>query len=112
MESKVYRENKSKYWHLIIQKAGLSLHDLARKQILEVGCGPSGIFMIFPDTSDLTLLDPLLNEYTKISPQLISGRKIIGEPLEYAKLESKYDVIIAINCLDHCDDIHLFLRKL
>lgn len=112
LRSEAYCQKKREYWRRILAKIGLN-EELAASKVLEVGCGPSGLFIVLPDDADITLLDPLLDQYKEVAPHLLDGRhRMVSQPLEKAKIDGQYEIIFAINCIDHCEDIELFLGKL
>lgn len=112
LQSAEYIEKKKEYWRRVLRKAGLSLDKLHEKRILEVGCGPSGIFLLLEPSSNILLLDPLMNDYKRLAPDLVRSHRSVSEPLESADLCDRFDVVFAVNCIDHCSDIRLFLERL
>ena len=112
LDSPLYIERKKVYWQRILGKAGLTAESLSEQTIIEVGAGPSGIFLLFPDKADFTTLDPLNNEYVRLVPQLYAQQTVIASALETYETAQRFDIVFAINCIDHSDDITLFVEKL
>lgn len=109
-----YIELKCAYWRKILAKCGVSEAELQNSPVLEVGCGPSGVFLLFPANPHYVLVDPLLDHYRNMAPHLFGTQHCISEPLEDlgSALNGGFQTVIAINCIDHCRDIHAFIRKL
>jgi len=57
-----YLEWKQNYWRDFIQKT--RLHFTENERIMEVGCGPAGIFIALPK-QQIDAVDPLINQYEK-----------------------------------------------
>ncbi len=112
LHSELYIERKKAYWRRILHKAGLSAESLTDQSIIEVGAGPSGIFLLFPNKSDFVTLDPLNDAYRRLAPHLFHQQMTIAAPLESFVSEQTFDTVFAINCIDHSDDIELFVAKL
>lgn len=55
-----YYQSKAEYWQRVLQSLDLSLP--LEQDILEVGCGPAGIFIIL-DKQQVRAIDPLINAY-------------------------------------------------
>lgn len=112
LDSDLYIARKKAYWQRILAKAGLSPASLATKSVIEVGAGPSGIFLLFPEKADFVSLDPLNDQYTQLAPHLYHQQTVIAGPLETFPADRQFDVVLAINCIDHSEDIDLFIQKL
>lgn len=98
------------------------LNDLSFSNILEVGCGPYALNLRYilekfnkVEGMIVGFLDPLLDEYIKNEMgvchliQLLERRKnkveVYFEPLEKLHFQTKYDVVICVNVLDHAYDV-------
>lgn len=112
LDNDLYIARKKAYWQRILAKARLSPERLATKSVLEVGAGPSGIFLLFPEKADFVSLDPLNNQYTQLAPHLYHQQTVVTGPLETFATERQFDVVLAINCIDHSEAIDLFIQKL
>jgi SAM-dependent methyltransferase len=112
LDSELYIARKKAYWQRILHKAGLTAESLDTHSIIEVGAGPSGIFLLFPNKPDFVTLDPLNDEYTRLAPHLYQQQTTIASPLETFVPEQTFDCVFAINCIDHSNDIELFVAKL
>ncbi len=112
LDSALYIQRKKAYWRRILSKAGLTLADVAAQSVIEVGAGPSGIFLLFPGKTDFITLDPLNDQYKRLAPHLYHQQTIITTPLEKYRPKRTFEIVFAINCIDHSDDIDLFVEKL
>jgi|GEM_PF-2201483 SAM-dependent methyltransferase len=112
LRSKSYIEAKKEYWRRILKKAKLSSDELVQQTVLEVGAGPSGIFLLFGNHPSYTTIDPLNDEYKKIAPHLYGLQEVVSDKFEDFSNKRNYQTVFAINCIDHCDDIDLFIRQL
>lgn len=112
-----YLEWKRQYWQKMLARLDLSTPPWPELNALEVGCGPSGIFLLLPDnamTTNFTILDPLLKNYRQAFPSYFNRCPEVSVPLEsWSEVGTdEYDLIFAINCIDHTLDIQTFLEKL
>lgn len=111
VNSNEYRQYKIEYWNRILDK--LSLGDIEQKYVLDFGCGPSGVVMAFKDASNLVCMDPLMDMYLKNYPFLhdYKARYYSGK-IEDFKSDSKFDIVLGFNSLDHVDNIQIALEQL
>jgi SAM-dependent methyltransferase len=92
---------------------------------IELGCGPfTNLRLIIPELaksiSEITLLDPLLNDYIKHTKHCafkngsLMGKKtrFVNSAIEDFEVDQKYDLIVMINVLEHCKDIDLIFQKI
>lgn len=121
---------KGAYWHQFLKEIGFEKKELIEKikhqnldnqrvtegggipTLLDAGCGPAGIFMIF-DGADAALridaLDPLLNEYEEKLPHFKKSNypqtQFLAKPLEQLEVRERYDFIFCINAINHVADL-------
>lgn len=80
--------------------------ELAGKKVLEVGCGPLAPIMQFHNCARHGL-DPLIDSYVRSGwPLYDYGVTFVnagGESMPY--VDSYFDAVIAVNALDHVDDL-------
>jgi len=111
IQNEKYQDKKREYWVKVLNKIGLQVSDIEKHKTIEVGAGPSGLFILAQNFTNWVLLDPLIDQYAKINTT-ITKFSTINSDLESVELKDQFDIIVAINCIDHCDDINQFLEKL
>ena len=111
--TKEYLEFKRTYW-LNIMKI-LSADFAENKAVLDVGCGPSGIFMVL-DRSQVTAIDPLIENYEDELPVFSKNKyswvQFLPTKIEEFEPEQTYDFIFCMNSINHFDNLTLTLHKL
>lgn len=112
LKTPLYIQKKKEYWERLIEKSGLNKTVLKNESVIEIGAGPSGMFMLFPEHESYTILDPLNDSYVELSSHLFGKQEIVSQKLEEFEIKKTYNSVFAINCIDHCDDIDAFLLKL
>ncbi len=107
-----YRKNKKAYWHRLLEDLDLSLPRHTR--ILDVGCGPAGIFTILED-NDVTALDPLIGAYA-LSLDHFNPRDYPWVTFKEATIEAfsdiPYPLVFCLNAINHVHHWSLALDKL
>jgi 2-polyprenyl-3-methyl-5-hydroxy-6-metoxy-1,4-benzoquinol methylase len=105
-----YRAWKSSYWLTMLNNINLSdiLKD-PKHRILDAGCGPAGIFMLFKNHNAVDALDPLLVDYeTKLShfkQSLYPNVHFYTQTLETFNKKEEYDTIFCLNAINHVADL-------
>ncbi len=109
---------KTKYWQDLLAEIGLNHKntDLSRGsreggKILDAGCGPAGIFMIFKN-QEVDALDPLLDEYAAKLPHFRKENypnvQFFSQPLEsFSDKKDVYDTVFCLNAINHVADLQL-----
>ena len=106
-----YRVWKSAYWLTLLQNIGLSdiLKD-TNQRILDAGCGPAGIFMLFKDQKKVDALDPLLLEYETKLPHFKQSNypnvQFYAQTLESFNKNEEYDTLFCLNAINHVADLN------
>ena len=82
-----------------------------------MGCGPSGIVIVLaasmPSGAMLVGVAPRLDENPKLSPALNElDVQWVAAAFEDYQPDGKFDLIFAINSIDHCRDLEAFVRRL
>ena len=101
---------KTDYWQKLLTEIGLSELNTegGNLTILDAGCGPAGIFMIFKNQK-VDALDPLLDEYEATLPHfkkmLYPNVQFYSQPLEDFKKKDKYDAVFCLNAINHVADL-------
>lgn len=109
LETDAYLEIKSQYWVDFLAKVGVAVEDLRNKSVLEIGNGPSGLFLLAKENSQFVLCDPLNAQYKENFPWLFGDNLLITTKAEDLDLGHQFLSVFAINSIDHCDDIDDFL---
>ena len=107
---------KTKYWQDLLAEIGLSDTLKTNTRILDAGCGPAGIFMIFKN-QDVDALDPLLNDYAAKLPHFrrenYPNVHFFSQPLEsFSDKKSLYDTVFCLNAINHVADLDTALDVL
>jgi 2-polyprenyl-3-methyl-5-hydroxy-6-metoxy-1,4-benzoquinol methylase len=112
---------KTKYWQDLLTEIGLDAvyHSELKTgekatyteggRILDAGCGPAGIFMIFKNQK-VDALDPLLDEYEAKLPHFrrenYPNVQFFSQPLEsFSDKKSVYDTVFCLNAINHVADL-------
>ena len=86
------------------QNAQLTTHH----SILDAGCGPAGIFMVFKNAA-VDALDPLLDSYEATLPHFKKSNfpnvRFFSKPLESFVAEKPYDAVFCLNAINHVADL-------
>lgn len=111
VNSDSYLEKKKEYWKRLLSRL-LDVSSLKDKEVLDYGCGPSGLVIYLQD-ANLTCLDPLMDKYLEQFQYLHNYKaKFINGQIETFSPENKFDVIFGFNSLDHVADMHVALERL
>ena len=105
-DKKEYIAWKQSYWQTFFEKTSLVLAKDAR--ILDAGCGPAGIFMLFKE-QPVDALDPLLDSYQADLPHFeksdYPNTRFIALPLEVFQKHELYDAVFCLNAINHVADL-------
>jgi 2-polyprenyl-6-hydroxyphenyl methylase/3-demethylubiquinone-9 3-methyltransferase len=109
-----YLDWKRNYWLDFLNKIDFSEKDI-QLPIIDIGCGPAGIFMILNNKS-CTAIDPLLQKY-EADLSIFTKEKYPNVAFETTDFESfkttnKYKTVFCINAINHFIDIQLSFNKL
>lgn len=110
----LYLQNKLKYWKEVYGKLADKLTINERTKILDAGCGPSGMYMLFPH-NEVFAVDPLLSEYEKLnifSYSMYPNVKFFKSTIEEFQFTRKFDVIFCLNVINHVSDIKKAIANL
>jgi 2-polyprenyl-3-methyl-5-hydroxy-6-metoxy-1,4-benzoquinol methylase len=103
-----YYDWKRRYWHSFLEKS--QLQPTAGASILDIGCGPAGIFTIFEHDHHTDAVDPLLQEYEQKLPHFKRSDyptvRFFTETIEQFQADRQYDWVFCLNAINHVADIH------
>ncbi len=112
-----YAAWKTDYWQKLLSEIGLSGLNTegvseSKTRILDAGCGPAGIFMIFKN-QQVDALDPLLDGYEATLPHFkksfYPNVQFYSQPLESFDKKDTYDAVFCLNAINHVADLgHCF----
>lgn len=104
---------KTAYWKSFLDNLNIDQASIA-EPIMDVGCGPAGIFTIFQD-KNITALDPLINEYQNLSifnqsdyPQV----NFINKSFEDYNGKESYQTVFCLNAVNHFIDLKGSFKRL
>jgi 2-polyprenyl-3-methyl-5-hydroxy-6-metoxy-1,4-benzoquinol methylase len=106
---------KVQYWETLLAETGIEVKNTDQSRplgegvrILDAGCGPAGIFMIFK-TQNVDALDPLLNDYEAKLPHfkksLYQNVHFYNQSLESFDRKNEYDAVFCLNAINHVADL-------
>jgi SAM-dependent methyltransferase len=98
---------KKQYWEIFLTETGVRVDDNAK--ILDLGCGPAGIFMLF-DKNKVTALDPLLAHYEQKLPHFkrsfYPNVHFLTQSIEdFSPNTHRSDIVFCINAINHVQDL-------
>jgi 2-polyprenyl-3-methyl-5-hydroxy-6-metoxy-1,4-benzoquinol methylase len=124
MEGQLTAKDDRNFEHLKRFKdfSSLDTHIPKIENIVELGCGPFTnvrLFQNFKNLKNITLVDPLLNDYLNHPNCTYKGDTLndinltkISSPIEKLSDTQKYDAVVMINVIEHCFDVNLIFEKI
>ncbi len=111
-----YLQWKKNYWQTLLAKIAGDIKIDASQSVIDLGCGPAGIFIALP-LNKVTAVDPLLHQYetqTRFFSQADYARvKFVKSTIEdYDAGGTKYDFVFCMNAINHVRDITVGFEKL
>lgn len=101
-----YLSWKKDYWQKLLNRLEIDINP--SDQILDAGCGPAGIFMIFPNHK-VDAVDPLLEDYeaklAHFQPEEYPWTTFHPVGLERYDTSKKYDQVFCLNAINHVEDL-------
>lgn len=108
-----YLSWKRQYWQEFLVKIGLNKKSLIATNMIDLGSGPAGIFMLFPQA---TALDPLLDVYEKdlhhFNKSNYPSNTFITSSIEDFEPNTTYDTLFCINAINHVSSIQQGMEKI
>ncbi len=99
---------KKKYWTTFLQSIEQHLPELNTATILDIGCGPAGLFINL-QSNQVTAVDPLIHTYEKdlqhFKKEWYPNTTFINSSIESYLPKIQYDVIFCINAINHVQNI-------
>lgn len=110
-----YLYGKKKYWEKIIQEIALQIGLSNQRHVLDVGCGPSGIYLVL-NNLEIDALDPLINKYQEslffFDRSDYQNVNFIHTSFEEFIITKKYDVVFCMNAINHVSNLQACFDKL
>ena len=108
-----YLKWKEAYWQSFLMREKIEVSPTER--ILDAGCGPVGIFIMFPK-NEITAIDPLLEKYETELPHFKQDHypNVVFKKNKLEQFETKnnFDKIFCLNAINHVDNLKNSLKKL
>ncbi|TNE80552.1 MAG: class I SAM-dependent methyltransferase [Bacteroidetes bacterium] len=94
---------KKEYWTQFLERC--KIRPEPHQQILDIGCGPAGIFLNMPKDA-CTAVDPLMDQYMEEFPWLVNypDATLQKGRLEGFETSDKFDLIFCLNAVNHVAD--------
>lgn len=110
-----YLHWKRDYWMQFLSNMKEFYQPKSSDVLLDLGCGPAGIFIAFPQ-NEIDAIDPLLNAYedklSTFSKKEYQQVHFIQENIEEFTSTKVYDTIFCINVINHVEDIHKAIQNI
>ena len=112
-EPQAYLTWKDNYWIQFLEN--LDIQPKVNQSVLDVGCGPAGIFRVLKQ-QHVTALDPLLDKYEASLP--VFSRKdhshcqFVISTFEEYESNQKFDWVFCINAINHVANLKASVEKI
>jgi len=107
----MYLDWKKKYWLSFLHQIQSEI-SFEKGTILDIGCGPAGIYMVLSD-SEVIAIDPLINSYKKNISHYIPTNypwvRFHSVRWEDFQSTTKANTIFCINAINHFTNINISL---
>lgn len=114
-ETERYLTEKKLYWKRILEGIAATIAVKQGDTIIDMGCGPSGIYIMFPE-HDVVAVDPLLdkyeNELSVFSRKRYPHATFITQSIETFTTQQKFDQVFCMNAINHVSDIEAGFKAL
>lgn len=101
-----YLDWKRGYWLDLLGR--MKINTKTTDTIVDVGCGPAGIFMAFPD-NQVTAVDPLMDAYSDkiqhFDPKRYPNTSFVNAPIESYLPKEQFDYVFCLNAINHVADL-------
>ncbi len=108
-----YLDGKKDYWNRVLDACKLEVPK--GKTILDVGCGPSGVYSIL-EGNEVEGVDPLIEKYTNeikfFSPNTFPHVQFHTTPFEDFVAQKQYDEVFCLNAINHFRSLEESIKKL
>ncbi|MEN0003461.1 MAG: methyltransferase domain-containing protein [Bacteroidota bacterium] len=108
-----YLERKKAYWQRVLKQ--VEFFPVMNQRVLDAGCGPAGIFTIFPE-HQVVAIDPLVEMYEQdlahFERAWYPNVDFRVAKLEGFEAEYPFDIVFCLNAINHVADIRLAFQHL
>lgn len=108
-----YLFKKKKYWHSFLDQ--INIHPAKDASIIDLGCGPAGIFTICGEHPKITGVDPLLDFYKlkfKAILDVYVNVEFVKSTLELYSPKQTYEFVFCLNAINHVKDIDRCMNQI
>jgi GT2 family glycosyltransferase/SAM-dependent methyltransferase len=91
---------------------GLDRADFAGKRVLDIGCGPRGSLEWATEAAERVGLDPLVGRYRELGIEKHAMEYVEGGAEAIPFPNDHFDIVAALNALDHVDDVNAAIREM
>jgi 2-polyprenyl-3-methyl-5-hydroxy-6-metoxy-1,4-benzoquinol methylase len=107
---------KENYWQTLLNNIASDVKIDPSKSVIDLGCGPAGIFIALP-ANKVTAVDPLLNEYETHTQFFKRGDypnvTFVQTAIEDFEAHGlKYDLVFCMNAINHVYNMAIGFEKL
>lgn len=114
-ETYSYLAWKKEYWETLLEKTGININHYSGERVLDIGCGPAGIFICL-EKFPVEAVDPLLDYYdthlAQFSYDTYPYVQFASQPFETFKSDHKYKLIFCLNAINHFSNIKKSVQKI
>jgi len=114
-DKREYLRRKKIYWQQQIDDCADALQITPNSTIIDMGCGPAGIFIMYGDRP-VVAVDPLLDKYEATLPMFDKADypnvQFITAPIESFATHATFDYVFCMNAINHVSDIRAGFKKL
>jgi SAM-dependent methyltransferase/GT2 family glycosyltransferase len=100
------------YERIYTTSFGLRPDDFAAKRVLDIGCGPRGSLEWATEAAERVGLDPLVGRYRELGIESHAMRYVesCAEAIPFP--DDHFDIVAALDALDHVDDVDAAIREM
>ena len=106
---------KKNYWNNFVEEAGVRPYLKEGISVLDIGCGPAGIFISLEEQK-VTAVDPLIDNYElnlkHFNKSHYSNVSFVSKAFEDFNPQKTFDVVFCLNAINHFKDFDYSLQKL
>jgi SAM-dependent methyltransferase len=100
------------YERIYTTSFGLDRSDFVEKRVLDIGCGPRGSLEWATEATERVGLDPLVDRYRALGIDAHEMTYIDASAENIPFPNDHFDIVTALNALDHVDDVDAAVREI